>query len=85
MPPALLSIIDSSRLSLTLDCSALPLEIASREPQVQALLEWVRSLPRRDGVRITLRSPLMDKSSRALKNTLQALGCRVTTKSVFVG
>ncbi len=48
--------------------------------EVDEMLQWVHTYPRRSDIHVYLQSPKRTEAGRRLKNTLQALGCTVTVK-----
>lgn len=55
-------------------------ESAPSSVNVDGLIDWIKTYPRKKDVHVYLRSPRQDILARKLKNTLQALGCTVTAK-----
>jgi hypothetical protein len=65
---------------VTVDCSSLQSTSSdTRSERMLQIIDWVRSSPEREAIHITLRSAMNNRSGRMLKNTLQALGCQVST------
>lgn len=52
---------------------------AAKPEEVEKLLAWVKSYPRRRDIHVYLRNPMMSVRVRTLQHKLQALGCTVTT------
>ncbi len=46
--------------------------------EVDRMLQWVHTYPRRSDIHVYLRSPKRTTAGRKLQNALQALGCTVT-------
>ena len=60
----------------------------SKPVEVQKLIAWVRSYPERKDIHVYLCNAMKSGGIRKLQNTLQALGCTVTTtcyRQVAVG
>jgi hypothetical protein len=64
-------ILDWSHLS--------PESSAHASPEVDTLLDWVRTYPRRTDIHVYLRNSMRSIGVRKLQHKLQALGCTVTT------
>ncbi len=46
--------------------------------EVDRMLQWVHTYPRRSDIHVYLRSPKRTSAGRKLRNALQAFGCTVT-------
>jgi hypothetical protein len=68
---------------LVIDCTEICAAAATNvsETEMDKLLDWVRTYPRRDEIHVYLRNSLKHRPVRRLQRTLLSLGCTVTTKS----
>lgn len=70
--------------NVVLDCSEVSLsDTDEKGSELSKLIDWVQTFPKRNAVHVFLRMSIRDRSARTMRNTLQALGCRVTARSSF--
>lgn len=67
---------------VVIDCAALA-SGRSATDELGELLGWVRSVPQRSAVHVTLRHATANATGRRLKSIFQALGCTVTMQTAF--
>lgn len=67
---------------VVIDCAALRSDRSLTE-ELEQLLGWVRSVPQRSAVHVTLRHATASVTGRRLKSVFQSLGCTVIMQTAF--